>query len=589
MFFFFVVVVFQTNQCFYDNITYTQFIHTDEGPALTAKQPWSKRSASFRNAKDLLDPYAILLENRLDVLRPKLDSVLRFVDPYLDTSCKSAQEFMNLRRQLLNCKYLQLVSQRSRPEAFLSPDPERSDPGTVDIKIVKIGIVYRREAKRMLYSKPTWREWGAILTASQLYLFKDTTWIKKVAGSSQIVIRPPPEGFHPTSAFSTSGLIALQPDVFDTSAFSVNTIASVDEIRIGSSAPYHISDSGNRFCFVLGGRGGAQDWFSTESADELADWVAKINVTGCFSTYHGSIETDHVKLLGDVVRQRLLELDDSIEKVDTQLQESVRLAKHLRLLAPIQQRTREAVIYAAARLAAKLDWYYLDRSRLYCYRALFRWEQCCLPDMKKEVEELQAQAAARAASNLRFLRGEHTPEEFAELPLNYRNKELQLTSHASTPPPEGYVPTKRDSSEAATLDSDHSTNGLYIPERRSSDASSLAPSLRDIERMHRGDSSRSDAEDNDNSPIQTAILPKRSLQQTLRAGNNGNKQKDMVKNDDIPQRSASLVRKEQGGFTLHGRKFTVVEVNPDFAAASNYQRSVSRDGALNDGHENCNA
>lgn len=534
--------------------------------------------------------------------------MLRFTDPYLDGSCKSAAEFMNLRRQVVNCRYLQLVSQRSRPEAFLSPDPERSDPGMVDIKIVKVGVMYRREAKRMLYSKSTWREWGAILTGSQLYLFKDVAWIRRVAASSQTVVRPPPDGFHPTSVLSTTNMIALQPDNFDTSAFSVN-VSSVDEIPMGSSAPYHISDSGSRFCFVLGGRVGAQDWFAADSAEDLADWVDKINLTGCFSTYNLSVDASHVQQSGEIVKQRLVELEDRLKTVDESLRHSIRFGKHLRLLAPIQQRTREAVIFAAGRLAAKLDWYYLDRHRLYCYRALFRWEQSCLPDIQREFEEAQARANARAAvqaSNIGFMRRESDPSEFVESPLPFTN-ELNLHSHVNTPPPDDLPPSRGESTLVDSTESSHQhiTNYKILRNevdeaydeqqshsRRPSDSSSLAPSLRDIERMHyEGRSGQQQAsgreddgvlsvddnnEDEDEEKLEiSAKLPKRSMQQKkLRALKNESNKKE--ERQESPQRSASLMRKEQGGFTLHGRKFTVVEVNPEFAASPNFQRSLSK-------------
>jgi hypothetical protein len=36
------------------------------------------------------------------------------------------------------------------------------------------------------------------------------------------------------------------------------------------------------------------------------------------------------------------------------------------------------------------------------------------------------------------------------------------------------------------------------------------------------------------------------------------------------------MRASKGDFTLHGKKFSVVEVNPEFAATPNHQRTASQ-------------
>ncbi|KAJ8609200.1 hypothetical protein MRB53_039236 [Persea americana] len=104
------------------------------------------------------DPYNFIVDDKLklDVLRPALGEVLIFDDP------------------------LQL-SWHVRQEAFTSPttitNPQEAQAGMVPIEIIKVGVLWRKTASKRRVQGP-WREWGAILTRSQLYFFKDHHWVK---------------------------------------------------------------------------------------------------------------------------------------------------------------------------------------------------------------------------------------------------------------------------------------------------------------------------------------------------------------------------------------------------------------------------
>ena len=52
-------------------------------------------------------------------------------------------------------------------------NPEEAHPGIVDIKITKVGLLWRKDAKKKKTRSP-WQEWGAILTGAQLYFFRNT-------------------------------------------------------------------------------------------------------------------------------------------------------------------------------------------------------------------------------------------------------------------------------------------------------------------------------------------------------------------------------------------------------------------------------
>uniref|UniRef100_A0A060SX51 ARAD1A10670p n=1 Tax=Blastobotrys adeninivorans TaxID=409370 RepID=A0A060SX51_BLAAD len=646
-------------ECFYDNITYTPFIHTDEDFTPMTRSSWGKRTATFgRNSKDLLDPYTYLLDGRLDELRPGLSNVLSLEDPYSFKRIESVDEYKNLRQQFIDGPYLQLVSQRSRPEAFLTPDgtadPEHSDPGVVDIKVVKIGILYRREARRMLYSKSAWREWGIILTSSQLYLFKDASWIKNLireeAYSSKkapsergpSIIRAPIDGLHPTSVLPTSEMMAL--------------------LSSSSDAPQRKNS------FLLSGRGGSQDWFAAESEEEMKDWMAKLSFASCFNTYRTSILSDgaaertthrprrmhslrrrgsftsirkaeamnavqeegdddqpkkgacsgqdsaqetkeptpELPVLGQdlqisddsksearksivsgysedqhalevpasplellerystqlqLVEVRIREIEEKIREKHNQIRETVRSGDHLKILVPIQQRTREAVILAAGRLSAVLDWQWVDNHRLACYKELFELEHQIVAEILSEAREkcrLEKPSFLKAEDN-RSINSRQTSESLV-------NSRTSIYSREGEPEPLSI----RTMSSTDSVKTEGRLDVSYPLSPREPREVELG-----VPRESMGASDEPEPAENDwKRTGSLRVRPRRSFQTSLRDNSKGisvtkNRNKPKSDQEDV-QRSASLLRKEEGKFELHGKTFSVVEVNPDLASHLNH-------------------
>ncbi|RJE16423.1 guanyl-nucleotide exchange factor, partial [Aspergillus sclerotialis] len=84
----------------------------------------------------------------------------------------------SLHETLAESGILQIVSARSRPDAFMQASigtPADSHPGLVDIKVAKVGLLWRKDPKKKRARSP-WQEWGALLTFSQLYFFRDVNW-----------------------------------------------------------------------------------------------------------------------------------------------------------------------------------------------------------------------------------------------------------------------------------------------------------------------------------------------------------------------------------------------------------------------------
>ena len=117
---------------------------------------------------------------------------------------------------------LQIVSARSRPGAFLTQstieNPADSNPGLVDIRVAKVGLLWRKDPKKKKARSP-WQEWGALLTGSQLYFFRDVQWVKSLISQYEmhqkrgrrqsVTFKPPLAEFKPDAIMSTDDAVAL--------------------------------------------------------------------------------------------------------------------------------------------------------------------------------------------------------------------------------------------------------------------------------------------------------------------------------------------------------------------------------------------
>ncbi|PRT53413.1 Protein transport protein sec73 [Wickerhamiella sorbophila] len=418
----------------YDNITYTQFIHTEDDSVLAqlfdvpstpsdlqlvssstasvaSAQSATPRRTSFGWSKDMFDPYMLILEGRLARLRPtSLVRVLSANDPYICGYLTSVTEVLGLRNRLANGPIIQLVSERSRPDVYTGVNHNTvseintedllllASPGVVDIKVVKMGILERRESsKKMLYSpRSIWREWGAILTESQLYLFKNVAWVKSLMAESSAspdpaaaVTRTSLEGFNATTVLSTKDMAAL---LYESS-----------------------SNEDEKSMFLLRGSGGMHTWLSASDESERMDWVRCINFAAAYTThpiplsppsytstdscvysrsqnssgagagtgfYRSASDTSLTStaaLHAQRTRSRALlhqisELDQKLLTLQNEIVAHERDCRHLMILAPIQQKTRDALVFAAGQYASKCDWQWIDRARYQSYRNILEMD-----------------------------------------------------------------------------------------------------------------------------------------------------------------------------------------------------------------------
>ncbi|KAI6448050.1 hypothetical protein MCOR16_009744 [Pyricularia oryzae] len=397
-------------ECFYDNITYTPFIHVEDdldinGERIVAHK--AKKKSLFnanqdpvkRAAKEPIDPYTLIIDQKLDILRPNLKDVIPLDDTYSYLGTAQSFNLQELQKTFFKTGVLQIVSARSRPDAFMSEktatNPEEAQQGIVDIKITKVGLLWRKDVKKKKTRSP-WQEWGAILTGAQLYFFRNTSWVKNLMHQLDshikhgndgipVIFQPPLEHFKPDSLLSTNDAVAL----------------------LDSSYKKHK----NAFVYVK--HGGSEEVLLADNEEELNDWLAKLNYAAAFRTsgvrmrgvvggsYDGqtrrairrlesdsstSVQTpsgevtisrsriDHnlaqdiLERRREVMSERVSDANERLQEQESKLDSQLRNARHLQILAPIMPKTRDQILLSAARIAAKLKWTRMEMWKLKCHR-----------------------------------------------------------------------------------------------------------------------------------------------------------------------------------------------------------------------------
>lgn len=400
-------------ECFYDNISYTPFIHVEDdfdtsAERLASKKPKRKpllpgttnSEIARRAAKEPIDPYTLILEGNLDILRPNLKDAMYLDDHFNYLGTSSSLNMNDLQKTFFRTGVLQIVSPRSRPDAFMSEktatNPQQADPGIVDIKVTKVGLLWRKDVKKRKTRSP-WQEWGAILTGAQLYFFRNTSWIKNLmhqydshvkAGHDGIplIFNPPLEQFKPDALISTEGAVALMDTTYKKhkNAFVYVHQDRLHEILLADTE-HELNDwmaklnyaaafrtSGVRMRGLVGGsydgqgRRGLRRLDSSDASQLIQTPSGPVTITR--SKIDHKMAEDIQLARREIMREKIKEADDKVDEAQRQLEEQLRNARHLQILAPVQPRTREHLLSAAARMSAQLKWTRMEIWREKCHR-----------------------------------------------------------------------------------------------------------------------------------------------------------------------------------------------------------------------------
>ena len=447
-------------ECFYDNISYTPFIHVEDDVDINGERTVARKARKNmftkpstdslgKPSREPVDPYTLILDNRLDSLRPSLKDVMILDDHYTYLGTAPSLNLANLNKTFFKSGILQIVSSRSRPEAFMSPEtmanPAEAHPGVVDIKITKVGILWRKDMKKKKARSP-WQEWGAILTGAQLYFFRNTTWIKNLMHQhdshhkqglpgSPVVFKPPLDQFKPDVLMSTEDAVALLDTTYKK----------------------------HKHALVFVRHGGFEETFLADNEAEMNDWLAKLNYASAFRTAgvrmrgliggstdgqktratrrlnsgnsaqsthttHSEASLQNIKADAElayqiqaarrqIMAQKIAEADAKLNDAGKQLDIQLRNARHLQILAPIQNKTREQIVLAAGGMAAKIKWMRIEFWRTRCHRDILAMD--LEEDIKSSNDRRSGNVSATGSIVPAPSPVRHDPKKF-ELPESYQ-------------------------------------------------------------------------------------------------------------------------------------------------------------------------
>ena len=399
-------------ECFYDNILYTPFIHVEDdydinGERIVAhklRKPALNGTSSEgirRTHKAPVDPYTLILDNKLDTLRPIFKDGMHDEDPFSYRGTAASFNLADLQRTFFKSGVIQIMSSRSRPEAFMTQattsNPAEAPAGVVDIKVTKVGVLWRKDPKKKKARSP-WQEWGAILTGAQLYFFRNASWVKNLmhqydqhqrtgTSGTPVIFKPPLEQFKPDFLLSTEDVVAL----------------------LDANYKKH------KHAFVFVRYGGFEETFLADNEAEMNDWLAKLNFAAAFRTagvrmrgvVGGSneshrnrgirgVESSNAESIQgpssevvvqkgrfdhelaqqismarrQIVIQKISEADEKMAHASKQLDMQLRNSRHLQILTPIQNKTREEVVLAGSRMATNIRWARMELWRMRCHKEI---------------------------------------------------------------------------------------------------------------------------------------------------------------------------------------------------------------------------
>ena len=408
---------------FYDNIQYTEFIaqNADEEGSESKSKAASKKAKRVKQrlaAPDAtkngrIDPYVVIIDDhlKLDTLKPILRDELSLEDTYSYMGTLNHFDIPRLRAQFARFGRIQITSARSRPEAFTSPtttqNPDEATPGVVDIHVAKVGIVWRKSAKRKKTRSP-WQEWGAILSPSQLYFSRNVTWVKNLChqadvhhkqGNSSVacIFKPPVTNLGQDGRVMMDEAVALVDTSYRRHKHAF-VLARRGQSISGDSAEQHFEET------IL-----AQDEM------DMNDWLCKINYASAFKTSNVRMHSWHpgcrmqptpgisdapaddsepmegnqarpaqrllsanekalnlnvqnALIRAQMTREKFASAKEDLEPKEKTLDVHVRTARHLEILAPLNEKTKGDLLSFGVRLAHNIRWHRYEVSRLRVHR-----------------------------------------------------------------------------------------------------------------------------------------------------------------------------------------------------------------------------
>jgi hypothetical protein len=395
--------------CFYDNICYTPFVHYEEEVDVNGERvlPFTTKKSKLKGAitdsgkkvSGPVDPYNLLVEQKLDLLRPPIKDSILLEDPYDYTCGQTPLDMQYLQRAFTHTGTLQIISARSRPAAYegqvnsANPHAVETQQGIVDLKITKVGTLWRKAAKKKKARSP-WQEWGAILTGSQLYLFKNASWAKGLvhqfmshqrqgAPRMPVTFSPPLTDFKPDALIKTDNAVALVDSTYQRhkNAFTFVRPGGQEEVLLADNEGELIDwinlinyaaafrAAGVRIRGMISGNdeySRSRDLHRPMSAHTIMSTTSEVGGKG--SGYDQGLTRQVMTARRQIMEQKIGEYDKELASLERQHDDILRNARHLLILAPIPPKTREEIVVAAGRSDGLLTWVRRDIWKIRCHR-----------------------------------------------------------------------------------------------------------------------------------------------------------------------------------------------------------------------------
>ncbi|ODV92121.1 hypothetical protein CANCADRAFT_712 [Tortispora caseinolytica NRRL Y-17796] len=465
---------------FYDNITFAPFIRlpidkevlceplSSEQLCAAMEKLRSLYSGVPKISREQIQPYMAILTGDFELYRPKLfDQAAIRECPYASVrDYNFLLDADQLDKLFHNGYSLQVISPLSHAGKS-SKDDQFAASSTVQsgafITILKIGVLKRRENRRISSNKSHMKDVGVILTSSNLYIYKDTSWVKGLI--QQMAEEPEVKENIPIKSSASSTALRVDTQVGKRPATRVlyppiTRMGSDESTDLNNIAALVPKGDKSSHTFIVTGKSGVDGEFEVAHSDELEQWVTCINYAAFSRTIGAQMETllqreksggrprstsltvkkSHEDMcaseIGTQVESHMIKTDagtsstfidfavearnvDRNKKIlevkmkecELQLKEQEKLQRHyerqanqLQTAAPLQGRTRSALVAASTKLKAAIDWAWLDyaRNRVYVEtgEAIRKCEREEPEAFERELDILTPQSGSRIFDSL---------------------------------------------------------------------------------------------------------------------------------------------------------------------------------------------
>nr|CAG8449748.1 8497_t:CDS:10 [Entrophospora candida] len=354
----------------YDNVTFTQFIYADDdtdvnGQTMIESPPDNRQLRLFSSSKERRksmrsrnDPYYVIQFKIPTEFKPSIHTLVPVENPYSYMGTLPSMDTTHIHRAFASAHAIRItgVQTRHNGETFNHANTLHQleeENGTFVLKITKGGKLGRKVDMvdgRKKSGIRNWKQYGVILSGSQLMFFKDEAWFNiKMAELSDPV--------------KSTQIPILRPDVILMTAESV--------------AVYDKTYKKYPNVFRLVCPKGHQYLFQAENESEMNDWITKINYAATFKSIVNKDDgANDAHSRANVLRSKIDELQGKISTLTSQLQNDVRFRNNLFIMMPYKTSTRDRIIQLALMVAHRIKHTCLELSRLVCYHEILEKDLC---------------------------------------------------------------------------------------------------------------------------------------------------------------------------------------------------------------------